>query len=100
VEGTSQPFTISKKWKNPSSALDRKRTWVQALPWLVQISNHGQALLLYVMSQTQETGQGSVNRRLWTDLVRGIYCLPSSIYLRQLTWESCLKITSFFLLLY
>jgi len=31
VEGTSQPVTISKKWKNPSSALCRKRTWVQAL---------------------------------------------------------------------
>jgi hypothetical protein len=24
---------ISKKWKDPSSALPRKRTWVQALPW-------------------------------------------------------------------
>jgi len=32
VEVTSQPFTISKKWKNPSSALLRKRTWIQALP--------------------------------------------------------------------
>ncbi len=30
--GTSQPFTLSKKWKNPSSALLRKRTWIQALP--------------------------------------------------------------------
>ncbi len=28
----SQPFTISKKWKNPSSALRRRRTGVQALP--------------------------------------------------------------------
>ncbi len=33
VEGTSQPITISKKWKNPSSERPRKRTWVQALPW-------------------------------------------------------------------
>jgi hypothetical protein len=33
VEDTSQPVTISKKWTNPSSALHRKRTWVQALPW-------------------------------------------------------------------
>ncbi len=42
MEGTSQactgkvpslPVTISKKWKNPSSSLRRKRTWVQALPW-------------------------------------------------------------------
>jgi hypothetical protein len=30
---SDQPFTISKKWKNPSSALRRKRTSVQALPW-------------------------------------------------------------------
>ncbi len=30
----SQPVTISKKWKNPSSAFSRKRTWVQALPRL------------------------------------------------------------------
>jgi hypothetical protein len=34
AEGTSQPVTISKKWKNPSSDLHRKRTWVQALPWI------------------------------------------------------------------
>jgi hypothetical protein len=27
------PVTTSNKWKNPSSALLRKRTWVQALPW-------------------------------------------------------------------
>jgi len=34
VEGTSQPVTIFKKWKNPSSALHRKGTWVQAaLQW-------------------------------------------------------------------
>jgi hypothetical protein len=33
AERTRQPVTISKKWKNPSSALCRKRTWVQALPW-------------------------------------------------------------------
>jgi len=31
AEGTSQPVTISTMWKNPSSALQRKRTWVQAL---------------------------------------------------------------------
>jgi len=31
AEGTSQLVTTSKKWKNPSSALRRKRTWVQAL---------------------------------------------------------------------
>ncbi len=31
AEGTSQPLTISKKWKNPSSAWRRKRSWVQAL---------------------------------------------------------------------
>jgi hypothetical protein len=31
TEGTSQPVTISKKCKNPSSALCMKRTWVQAL---------------------------------------------------------------------
>ncbi len=29
--GTSQPVTISKKWKNPSSALRRKRTCTQTL---------------------------------------------------------------------
>ncbi len=34
AEGTSQPVTISKKWKNPSSTLRRKRTWVHALPWV------------------------------------------------------------------
>ncbi len=33
AEGTSQPITISTKWKNPSNALPRKKTWVQALPW-------------------------------------------------------------------
>ncbi len=33
AEDTNQPVTISKKWKNPISALLRKRTWVQALPW-------------------------------------------------------------------
>ncbi len=31
AEGTRQPVTISKKWINPSSALQRKQTWVQAL---------------------------------------------------------------------
>ncbi len=31
VEGTSQPVTISKKWKNSSSALCRKRTWALVL---------------------------------------------------------------------
>jgi hypothetical protein len=31
AEGTSQPVTISKKCKNPSSALRRTRTCVQAL---------------------------------------------------------------------
>jgi hypothetical protein len=55
AEGTSQPVTISKKWKNPSSALRRKRTWIQALPAYrprAQISNHGRActqvLFLYI----------------------------------------------------
>ncbi len=38
VEGTSQPVTISKKWKNPSSALRRKRTCVQTLPWFLTCS--------------------------------------------------------------
>ncbi len=33
AEGTNQPITISKKWKNLSSALCRKSTWVQAPPW-------------------------------------------------------------------
>jgi hypothetical protein len=33
-EGTSQPVTISKKWKNPSFTFRRKRTWVHALPWV------------------------------------------------------------------
>jgi hypothetical protein len=28
---TSEPVTMSKKWKNPSSALPRKRIWVKAL---------------------------------------------------------------------
>jgi hypothetical protein len=32
-EGTSQPIAISKKWKNPSSPLHRKRTGAQALSW-------------------------------------------------------------------
>ncbi len=32
AEGTSQHVTIFEKWKNPTSALHRKRTWVQALP--------------------------------------------------------------------
>ncbi len=55
AEGTSQPLTISKKWKNPSSTLCRKRIWVQVLPWFstcslsyrsrAQISNPTQALL-------------------------------------------------------
>jgi hypothetical protein len=35
AEGTSQPVTISKKWKNPTSTLTRKRTWVQALQWFL-----------------------------------------------------------------
>ncbi len=51
AEGTSQNVTISKKWKNPSFPLPRKRTWVQALLASAQISNRGraytQALLLY-----------------------------------------------------
>jgi len=34
VEGTTQLVTISKKWKIPSFALHRKRTWVQALLFL------------------------------------------------------------------
>jgi hypothetical protein len=40
---------VSKRWKNPSSALSGRRTWVQALPWFstyrprAQISNHGRA---------------------------------------------------------
>jgi hypothetical protein len=57
-KATGRPITISKKWKNPSSALLRKRTWVQVLPSFftdssayqprAQISNHGrQALLAY-----------------------------------------------------
>ncbi len=33
AEGTSQPVTISKKCKNPSSALLRKRTPLQAVLW-------------------------------------------------------------------
>jgi hypothetical protein len=33
TEGASQPVTISKKWKNPSSSFRRERTWVQALLW-------------------------------------------------------------------
>jgi hypothetical protein len=40
VLGTSDPLNVSaslslflKKWKNPSSALGRRRTCVQALPW-------------------------------------------------------------------
>ncbi len=28
AQGTSQPVTISKTWKNPSSVLRRKRTWL------------------------------------------------------------------------
>jgi len=35
VEGTSQPVTVSKKWKNPSSTLGRKRTWVSAGPSMI-----------------------------------------------------------------
>jgi hypothetical protein len=35
---TSQPVTISKMWKNLSSALSRKRTWVQALLWFLTCS--------------------------------------------------------------
>jgi len=38
AEGTSQLVTIFKKWKNPSSALYRKRTFVQALPWFFRCS--------------------------------------------------------------
>ncbi len=34
AKGTHQPVTISKKWKNPSSAFPRKRTGVQALTGL------------------------------------------------------------------
>ncbi len=38
AEGTSQPVTISKKWKNPTSTLLRKRTWVQARQWFLTCS--------------------------------------------------------------
>jgi hypothetical protein len=38
AEGTSQLVTISKEWKNPSSALCRKRTFVKALPWFFTCS--------------------------------------------------------------
>jgi hypothetical protein len=38
VEGTSQPVTISKKWKKISCALHRERTWIQALPWFLTCS--------------------------------------------------------------
>jgi hypothetical protein len=62
AEGTSQPIIISTKWKNPSSAVPRKKSRVQALPWFwpvpsayrpcAQISNRGRAwthaLLLYI----------------------------------------------------
>ncbi len=33
MDGSSEPVTISKMFKNPSSSLRRKRTWVQALSW-------------------------------------------------------------------
>ncbi len=33
-----QRVTISKMWKNPSSALSRKGTWVQALLWFLTCS--------------------------------------------------------------
>jgi len=65
AERTGQPVIISKKWKNPWSALPRKTTWLQAVPWFSnyslrlaglghrpQITNHSractQALLLYI----------------------------------------------------
>jgi hypothetical protein len=38
ADSTSQPVTISKKWKNPSSTLLRKRTCVQALRWFLTCS--------------------------------------------------------------
>jgi hypothetical protein len=65
AEGTSQLVTISKKWKNPSSILLRKKTWVQALQWFLtcslgllaslghrsEITEGTQALLLYFIHQ-------------------------------------------------
>ncbi len=45
VEGTCQPVTISKKWKNPSSALRRKRTWVHRhLPLIFSPFSHPTSL--------------------------------------------------------
>jgi hypothetical protein len=70
MEGTSQPFTISKKWKNLSCALHRKSVWVErpfpdlrSVPeasWSrEQVSNHGRAstqtLLLYIKTWGQKT---------------------------------------------
>jgi hypothetical protein len=54
-EGTSQLVTISKKWKNPSSALRRRRTWVQALPWFEICVPKYSALLLYKNSSIRWT---------------------------------------------
>ncbi len=70
VEGTSQPFTISKKWKNPSSALPRKRTWIQALPPLSTCS------LSLLASGTDLKSQ------------KGLYWCPSPIHnnLQLIVW--------------
>ncbi len=58
-EGTSQPITISKKWKNSSSALHRKRIWVQALPWFSTCS-----LGLPVWAQISNLGRPCTQARL------------------------------------
>jgi hypothetical protein len=60
AEGTSQPVTISKKWKNPSSALHRRRARVQALLWFEMCAlgtgrKSRKGLLLYVRTQKSDS---------------------------------------------
>jgi hypothetical protein len=68
AEGTSQAVTISKKWKNPSSALRRTRTCVQAL-------------LLYLVATNVPYLCSYLDRRWWMRLITLFPCLPIIPYM-------------------
>jgi hypothetical protein len=51
AEGTSQPVTISKNWKNLSSALRRKKSSVQTLQWFSICSLRLPASVTYLKSR-------------------------------------------------
>jgi hypothetical protein len=58
AEGTSQAVTIFKKWKNPSSALRRTRTRVQALFWYLVATN---VPFTYVATWTEDDGWDEIH---------------------------------------